>query len=327
MTANIAIGPFKPMKPNAVKWKRSLADYSDTATIKLPAIAMLRKDGEYKQVETGNQFAEGMPVTVQVGYDGKNETRFKGFVRRINYSIPLEVECEGYSYLLRKKLGFKNSYPSGIKMKTLLQDLVKDTDIKLSDKIPDITIQTPVTFPGSTGTQVLDWLKEKMLQTVYFNGDVLYVGLQQAEIKKTIKMRLGWNVIKDSELKFNDKKEFSEVKIEVRQRGKDGKIARASHDDKYTETKAVRLGVRLDKATMAAIAADQKARLVNRGYEGGLTTFLAPYVEPGMAVWIDDRRYPVRTGKYLVAGEEGDFSASGGRVKVKIGNSLGVGTK
>src|SRR3954464_2289771 len=98
MTSEIKVKGFKNIiKPNSIKWKRSITDYSDTATITLPTIAMLKSNGgeDYKQVETGLQFREGMEVLIKCGYDGKNQTRFKGFIRRINPKSPLELECEG----------------------------------------------------------------------------------------------------------------------------------------------------------------------------------------------------------------------------------------
>lgn len=327
MTSIVRIDGFKnAIKPTAIKWKRSITDYSDTATIKLPAIAMLKSTGdEYDKVDTGLQFKEGLKVEISCGYDGNNQLRFKGFIRRINPTIPLELECEGYSYQLRKKQGFKGSYKSGTKLKALLADLINGTDIKLSNTIPDINIESPLVFKGSTGTQVLEWLKDKMLMTVYFNYDELYVGLLQAEVKGTVKLRLGWNVIKDNELKFNDNKELTEVKIVISNKGKNGVRKQSIHDNKYDNTKLVKMGVRLDKATMDKIAADQKRQLVNRGYQGALTIFLIPYCEPGMAVQIDDTKYPARGGKYFIEAVEGDFSRSGGRQKIKIGTSLGNG--
>src|SRR5882762_1162378 len=99
MTCDIYIGKFKPVKPNAVKWARSVDNYSDSATIKLPAISMLKREGDfYERVQTGLQFKEGMPVTINAGYNGRNDTRYRGFIRRINFTVPLELECEGYSY-------------------------------------------------------------------------------------------------------------------------------------------------------------------------------------------------------------------------------------
>jgi len=320
MSCDVKIGSFKAVKPNAVKWSRSVEKFSDSATIKLPAIAALKKDGDtYERVQTGLQFKEGMPVTINAGYDGNNQLRFKGFVRRINYTIPLEVECEGYSYPLRKKLDFSKSYKSTT-VKKILEDLVEGTNILLSTAIPDIPI-AKATFQNCTGIQVLEWLKEKCLLTVYFNYDTLYVGLMQADPKGSARFRLGWNVIKDSELKFNNQKEFAEVRIQVAGRSKDGKKETAFVGQKDGQVKKLRT-LLTDPEAQQRIAEQARKDILNRGYEGAITAFLIPNVEPGMTAVIDDLKYPERKGKYFVTGVDGDFSSSGGRQKILIGNSL-----
>lgn len=320
MTSEITVEGFKnPIKPTALKWKRSITDYSDTATISLPAIAMLKKnaDSSYQNVETGLQFKEGLKVEIACGYNGDNKTRFKGFIRRINATIPLEIECEGYSYQLRKKHGFNKSYKAGTKLKTLLTDLIEGTSITLSSSIPDVTIDCPFNFPMAKGTEVLDWLKEKMLMTSYFNGPELYVGLRYADLKQTIKLRLGWNVIKDNELKFNERTEFTEVRITYKQN--DGKTQSTPAGK---NVKQVKMEIRVDEASMKMIADDQKKQLANRGYEGALTTFLVPFAEPGMAAGITDKKYPKREGKYFIEAVEGEYSSGGGRQKITLGATL-----
>jgi len=320
MTHNIKIGTFKPIPPNAVKWNRSVDNFSDSCTIKIPAIAMLKKAGDtYERVQTGLQFKEAMTALVEVGYDGNNDQVFKGFIRRINYTTPLELECEGYSYQLRKKLDFSKAYKDTT-IRAILEDVVSGTDIKLSKDIPNIPIDK-ATFINVTALQVLEWMKEKCLLTVYFNFETLYVGLQQLEAKNMKKFTLGWNVIKDNELKFNDQKEFADVRIQVGTRKKTGEKQSAIVGKKDGQVKRYRTIIK-DQAALASIATQKRNEILNRGYEGAITAFLKPHVEPGMAAQIDDKRYPERKGKYFIEGVEGDFSTSGGRQKIKIGNSL-----
>lgn len=309
-----------PFKANAVNWSCSVDQMRDRAVFKVPAITRLRKEGDlYENVATGLIFQEGMKVTVAAGYDGNNDVRFKGFVSRVNFTIPLEIECEGYSYQLRKKLDFTKNYKNTT-VRAILSDVVAGTDVALSDDIPNIPIEKAV-FENVTALQVLEWLKDKCLLTVYFNYNELYCGMEQLDPKGNAKFRLGWNVVKDNELKFNDQKEFADVRIQVGSRKKNGERERAFSGKKDGQVKRLRSAIK-DQATLARIADQKKTELVNRGYEGSITTFLHPFVEQGMSVDITDAKYPERTGKYFVSGVEGDFSRSGGRQKVKIGNTL-----
>jgi hypothetical protein len=313
----------KPFKCSSMKWKRSVDSYSDYCSIKVPAITRLRKEGDnYENVQTGLIFKEGMQVEVYAGYGGKNDLHFKGFISRVNFSIPLEIECEGYSYQLRKK-NFNKAYKSGFKLKKLLEDLVDGTDIKLSKDIPDVPLEVNATFPNFRGVDVLEWLKDKALQTVYFNGEELYCGLQQTQSRGMAKVRLGWNSVKDSELKFSTDKEYAQVKFQLDQpKEKDGSRKRAIKDSKYSDTFVKRLKVRFDQGYLDQMADDQKKQLVNRGYEGSVMLFLKPFFAPAMTIDIEDTKYPERAGKYFVTAVEGEFSSRGGRQKVTIGNSL-----
>jgi hypothetical protein len=264
-----------------------------------------------------------MEVLIKCGYDGKNRTRFRGFIRRINPKTPLELECEGYSYQLRKKQNINKSYKAGVKLTDILKEVIRGTDIRLSAYIPEITFDSPVTFNNKKATEVLDWLRDKMLQTVYFNLNYLYVGLREAQLKPNIILRLGWNVVESNELKFNNDRELADVKISMVQKGKDGKTDAASKSDPDNKNvKQLKLPCRVDKATLKRIEEEQRKKMQNRGYEGAITAFLVPYAEPGMSATIEDKKYPLRTGKYFIEAVEGEFTSSGGRQKVKIASTL-----
>lgn len=322
MQADITIGAFKPVKPHAVSWRRSIDNYSDTALVKIPGVMRLKcnDDNTYELVNAAQQFTEGQKITISAGYNGKKLTRFIGFIRRINFTIPVEIECEGYSYQLRKKEGYTKSYASTT-VKQLLFDLIAGTDIKLSDAIPEIPLRN-IYFKNVKGTDVLEYLKDKCLLTVYFNYNVLYVGLQQTEVKNTVKLRLGWNVIKDNDLKFNTGKELATVNIQIEKRRFDGTKIKAKRGIKDGSVKILKIRHIEDEAALAAIAEAKRKELVYRGYEGVVTLFAVPYTEPGMAANIFDNRYPERTGTYFIEAVEGEFGPSGGRQRVKIGATV-----
>lgn len=331
MTADIKIGPFKPVKPHSLNWESGIANYSNKATIKLPAIAFLKcnDNNSYEKVDTAQQFEEGMKVECKCGYNGNNKTVFKGFLRRINFTTPLELECEGYSYQLRQKKRITKVYRKGTYLKTVLEELIQGTDIKLFEKNPSIKIESNAIFRNVSGVQILDWIKEKLLQTVYFKNEVLYCGLRETETIEQVKFRLGWNVIKDNDLKFTINKEYAEVNITLAARVKDGtykkkKGKRPKPIIKDGATKYKRLSVALDEATIARTAEQERKKLTNIGYEGSITTFAEPYVEMGMGAHIYDLRYPERTGIYFIESVSGEFGPNGGRQKIKIGNTLGT---
>lgn len=323
MQAEVKIGAFKKaIKPNAVEWKGSVDNYSDTAMVKVPGVARLRTtDNQYSTVNAAEQFTEGMKVGIYCGYNGNLPLRFEGFIRRINFTIPVEIECEGYSYQLRKKEGYTKSYGSTT-VRQVLADLIAGTDIKLSSFIPDIPLKN-IYFKNVKGTDVLDYLKDKCLLTIKFTGAQLYCGLVQTEPANVVKLRLGWNVIKDGDLKFDTGKELATVNIQIEKRNADGTKTKANVGAKDGASKILKIRHIDDPALQKEIADKKRKELQYRGYEGSITLFAIPVVLPGDAVDIIDKRYPQRTGKYFVEAVEGSMSVSGGgRQKVKIGATL-----
>lgn len=322
MTCDIKLGNFKPVKVHAFSIESSVNNYSDTCKIKMPAIAMMKRKGgdTYEKVDTGLQLQEGMKVEVKAGYDSNNELLFMGFIRRRNFTVPLELECEGYSYQLRKIEGYNKTY-SSVTVKQLLQELISGTDIKLSENIPVIPLKN-IYFRNVKGTDVLEYLKEKCLLNVWFDFDVLNCGLKQVQNKGSKKLRLGWNVIKDDELKFEQNKELATVNIKIENRKADGtkETATAGND---ARVKKIEVRHIFDKAALAEIAADQKKKLVTRGYQGKITCFLKPLVQPGMAADIDDPKYTERKGVYFIEAVNTEFGPNGGRQKIKIGSNIG----
>ena len=326
LTADIKIEGYKAFKPNACTWENSIDNYSNTATVKIPGIAYLvcNDAKTYDRIDTAQQFKEGSKIEIYAGYDGKNKLRFKGFLKRINYTVPLELECEGYSYQLREQKRITKTYKSGTTVKTILQDITAGTDIQLFNGNPDITLETQVAFRNQSGTQVLDWLKEKLFQTVYFKNETLYCGLRETADMRTVKYQLGWNVIKDDELKFSRLRQYSEVNIQLAARNKNGRFTDAT-TLKNGAVKYKRMFVNIDQETMDRTAEQERKKLVNIGYEGSITAFLEPMIEAGEAANIYDKRYPQRTQTSFVDCVKGEISPSGGRQKIKIGNTLGTG--
>lgn len=321
ITCNIELGPYESIPPHAVKISRSIDNYSDSATIKLPGVCRLKTGADkYENVPTALQFKEGMTAVIYGGYNGDNSRLFKGFIRRINFATPVEIECEGYSYQLRLIKDYSKSYKATTVLQ-ILKDLVKGTAIKLSRRIPNIPL-TNIFFKNVSGVEVLDYLKKKCLLTVYFNNEEMYAGLQEAEPKDTVKFRLGWNVIKDDDLKFEDKKENANVKIMLQSPTKTGHKKTAEQGPKDGNVKVIKVRHIQDQATLNKMAEAQKDKLVYKGYEGKITCFLQPYAEPGMAAFIDDAKYPERTGKYFIEGVETEVSPAGGRQKISIGARL-----
>lgn len=261
-------------------------------------------------------------MSIKLGYNGKLNQEFTGFVSRPNFTTPCQIECEGYSYLLRTKKNIKKSWKSTT-LKAVLQEVISGTEIKLHAQIPDMPLKN-IVINNADGLQVIEYIKGllKGVLTAFFIDDTLYMGLAYMDLAHvTIKHRLGWNTISADDLKFK-KAEDVKVKIELMFRKGSGEQVVTTAGTEGGTVKRDTISTVTDAKHLKDIA-EAKLRQENYdGYEGTISTFLVPYVQPGYRDELTDPRYQERQGNYFVEGVETNYGQSGGRRKVEIGIKL-----
>jgi hypothetical protein len=321
LTSDITIGSYKKVKPAKVSWKTDINSFTDTCTIELPRITYLKtvktatEDKQEPNERKEYDIKENDPITVLLGYNGNNVKRFEGFVKRVNMSIPVQVECEGYSFLLQNVM-FSKSYES-VTVRKLLTDLCKGTAIVLSNEIPNIPLKN-VPFKNATGIQVLEWLKKECKLAVYFNFKELYVGTLFGKTQAHVKFRLGWNTVKEDDFKLRlvDKN----VRIVIHEKNDKGEVKKTKSDaQKYSDEKTIKVKAGIPADLVKQIANRLQTKSNYHGFEGNITAFLEPAVNKGMVAEITDKQYPERAGSYFVESVSGEFGTSGGRQTIGLG--------
>lgn len=319
LNAKITIGNARFTAVQEVRIRKSVHSYVDTAEITVPTTARLKKEDEQTNSEqTAQVFNRGDKVEIQLGYNGDYKTEFVGFVNRVNFSTPCVVECEGYSFLLKRKAIHK-SWKS-ISLKSLCQALCNGTEVKVSNDIPAMNI-TNLRVSNAPATKVLDHLKSKLKLSVYFiNGNELYVGTEEVIKSNTVKYRMGWNVIDDSGLKYREESDRP-VKIVLKTTKAAGgrEVYTTGAGDGEVHEFIVK---NTDKAGLKKIAEGYLKKLSFAGYEGKINTFLQPYAVHGDSAVIEDKKYSERSGRYFIAGTDVMYGQGGGRRNVEISKKL-----
>lgn len=335
LTSEITIGNFKFSGVNDVRTKRSILSFVDTASITIPSIAkIIRKNGttSLNSVITAHQFEEGDPVTISLGYDGRNHVEFEGFLTRKGLNMPLVLDCEGYSYQLRRNK--VSGYWSEISVSDLLTKAVEGTDITVQSNL-DIKL-TNVKALEAPGTEILNFIlkaTEGAVAVYFISPKVLWAGLVYSEVrggtdvfsKGLVKYRLGYNCPKQNDLK---KRTLSDnpVVVNFLKRTATGTIFNETSDEVAQLARKHKKELKhLAAAYLKKVAQEKQDRLNYIGYEGKLTGFLEPYCEPGYKVYLRDDRYPELNGNYLAEQVEVDFGVSGARRIVTLGPKLGWG--
>lgn len=329
LTSDITIGNFRCGGVSAVNIKRSLHSCIDTARIELPSMARVLSAGGNTNIynaNVGKLLKPGDNVMINLGYDGDVNLEFRGFVKEIGYDIPLVVECEGYSYQLRNKTIDKSW--SKAKLKTILQDILQGTDIKLDiDEGSDIEL-TNIQGGNKTALELLGIVLDatnKAMDAWFVDPDVLKVGFiylpDGDELKNSlkgakVKYRIGYNALQNNGLK---EKAPVDVKVIVN----NSETKRKRNQDKVLADKVLRFVLnRISEKDLKKIQDILQFKQSYKGYEGKLTGFLRPLCFPGDTAFITDKRFTDRDGDYLVESVEVIYGTGGARRIVEIGPKL-----
>ncbi len=317
---NLQDGRRLRVKPYSVKWKRSVKDLCDTSEITLPLHPYLYTT-ESNASSRECLIKNGDKVSVSLGYNGNNSTRFEGYVATINYNDRLVLQCEGYYYLIKRK-SISDSWKK-VTLRDFVQYIVKNTDITLSKNIPNETL-TNLTIQNASMDKVFKMLQDDYLCAAYFKGRELYVGAslfpEGGGTGARKKLRIGWNV---KEGKVVNQPIGEIVKIVVKSTDDKGKTTKTkskkSNDKVVTGIEEKKINPNMSEAFKESVRKrlqdEENAKSLK---QADVTCFLEPQLELGEVVEVIDQRYPERNGRFFVAAIDGEFGESGGSQKLTL---------
>jgi hypothetical protein len=337
LNSDITIGKFRFRGVYEVSIKRSLYSIADTATIKIPSYSRIIANGKAADgaVISGKQFNDGDPVTIELGYNAETRTEFRGFVKQRSLNMPLEITCEGYSWLLRRNT-IKQFWKT-IKIKDLLEAAVSgiDANYKISIECEVDYELSNVNASNDSGFDLINKIfdyTDGCLSCFFIEPDVLWCGLVYTPYSKggnlfkkgQVEYRLGYNTIKENNLhqRFTED-DPTQVKYSKKASSGEQFSEVSGSFKKFVHTRN-RLLNQVKEASVLKELANEKAFQLNySGYEGTISTFLQPFAAPGLDAYITDARYPENNGIYLIESTETLFGINGARRTIEIGPKAG----
>ncbi len=314
LCSEIKIGSVSFKSVHDVQIKRSIYNLAATAIVKVPVTAVLKHAGEPPaHIETANAVKVGDKVEIRLGYDGRFNTEFTGYVKRLNYKVPLEIECEDEYYRTRQvDCVFSKKETT---LKQCLNTILPEIEIS---SCTDLTLKNFI-VNHKPGSWVLGYLKKEYGLTVFFDLDGrLYAGKAHDVQGEAVKYQLRYNVIKDDDLKFQLAQDVK-MKVKAICYYKDGTKIEGEIGEEGGETKTLYYYDVKDAKELKALAQEELKRYSFDGYRGKIETFLIPFALPGMVAELDDPVYRERSGNYYIESTEVTFGTGGGRRKVEIG--------
>lgn len=302
---------------HSVEIERDIFKINSSCKIRIPISSRLEYKGKgyTESVQTAKQFARGDKISVWLGYGDNLKLEFSGFIYRLNYKTPLEIECEGYEFLLRSP--YETKTWSKTNLKTVLEYIIKDTDIVLSDKIPEMNFTKYIIPANMTKLEALQVVKEKYGIAVFFMEKTLYAGLAYVIDLGTVKYKLGWNTIKDDELKFRNADDVR-LKIKAVWIKPDNTKLEAEVGDPEGSQRTLFFYNVSSKSELEKLAKEEMKKYKYSGYEGKITTFLQPFAQPGMKGILQDPKYSEREGTYYITKVKVKSDNGGGRRTIEF---------
>jgi len=322
---------------HSVSIKKSVHQIVQTAKLTIPMSVLL--ENQHSPALASRLFMkdvikEGDKINISFGYrkgdieDVKQE--FTGYIRSINYKIPVEIECEDAMYLFRNTT-IKQSF-NGVDIKEVLLKICVEVTkkyqvaFKLYDKMPQITVSNFIVNNQSAMwalQQLIDWYPMLGIYLTQINGEeVLYCGLVYQDLgKPNVEYGLSGpinNTISVSELKYQTTTKTAKVVWKITQ--PNGTVVTKEIGDSNAE-------LVINKKISGKVNDDLLKQMTNQevsqknyvGYNGNFTAFLYPFCDFGVVASLQDPQFPERKGNYFVGTVTTTFDTStGGRRKPEI---------
>lgn len=313
------IGGRRFRRVNSVEIVTNMKKLGSSAILRLPTTARLERQGELiSEVETAKTFQVGDAVVIRMGYDGDLVEEFRGYVRKIQPTTPLVIECEDEVYNLKRKR-LQSSFRD-VDLETLINHIIADTPIELINKPPIITFRT-FCFRNVNAAQALEKLAKDYGLTIYFRAPgELAVSLASESDGTVVKYTIGQNVI-DHSLEWTDESD-KRLRVKAISVSRDNVFTEKTVGDPDGEQRTVYFYNLAPGEDIGQRAEQEMLKYRFTGYQGSLEGFLLPVCRVGNTIRLKDENFDNPEGDYLVESVRTLLSTRGGRRKVKLGLKL-----
>lgn len=312
MAFDIQIGNYKLGLLTSVQIHKSVDLLADTAVIKAPSTV-------YNQaLDIEGKVKVGDAVTIKLGYNDNLVTEFTGYLQRIDTDDEsLTFNCEDALYLMRKPVHDKQFKRTTVK--EIAQYLLREVGMDKLNCTYDITYEKFV-IKSANAYDVLKKLQSDTKANIYMRGNELNIHPAYIEKGGDVTYDFARNIEK-SDLKYR-KKEDRKYEVIVEGISLDGKKKTVTVGTTGGEKRTVKVYNVMNEAALKQRGEEELKYLQYDGYEGSVTTWLIPYVEPTYSAKIVDADYEYKTGTYYVVSVTTTFDESGGARKVELGRKL-----
>jgi hypothetical protein len=312
MVYDIQIGNYKLGLLQSVEIHKSVDLLADTAVVIVPGVVYNQSLDIEEKVKVGD------PVTVKLGYDDNLVTEFEGYLQRIDTDDnSIIFNLEDGIYLTRKPV--KDKQFNKTTVKEIVEYCLSQIGMKGLNCTYNITYEKFV-IKNANAYDVLKKLQDDTKANIYMKGSELNIHPTYVEKGGDVYYDFAINVEK-SDLKYRSKDD-RKFEIAVEGIGLDGKKKTVAVGTTGGEKRTVKVFNVMDDAALKQRGMEEMKYLMYDGYEGSITGWLIPFVEPAYSAHVYDKEYEYKTGSYYVVSVTTTFDESGGVRKVELGRKL-----
>lgn len=319
MVYDIRIGNYKLGLLESVEIHKSVDLLADTAVVVVPGVVYNQSLDIESKVKVGDA------ITIKLGYDDNLVTEFEGYVQRIDTDDnSLTFNCEDAIYLTRKPVKDKQFNKTTVKeiVQYCLSELkIGDSQIGMKELkcTYDVTYEKFV-IKDANAFDVLKKLQDDTKANIYMQGTTL--NIHPAYIEKGGDVQYDFSInVESSDLKYRNQDD-RKFEVSVEGVGLDGKKQKVTIGTTGGEKRTIKVSSPMSAADLKKRGQEEMKYLSYTGYEGNITGWLIPYVEPTYAAHLHDKEYEFKTGSYYVVSVTTTFSESGGVRKIELGRKL-----
>lgn len=312
MVYDIQIGNYKLGLLESVEIHKSVDLLADTAVVIVPGVVYNQSLDIEEKVKVGD------PVVIRLGYDDNLVTEFEGYLQRIDTDDnSLIFNCEDAIYLTRKPV--KDKQFNKTTVKEIVEYCLSQIGMKGLDCTYNITYEKFV-IKNANAYDVLKKLQDDTKANIYMKGGELNIHPAYVEKGGDVYFDFAINV-EESDLKYRSKNDRN-YEITVEGITLDGKKKTVTVGTTGGEKRTVKVFNVMSDAALKQRGLEEMKYLVYDGYEGSITGWLIPFVEPTYSAHIYDKEYEYKTGSYYVVSVTTTFDENGGVRKVELGRKL-----
>lgn len=292
------------------------------AVVRLPKRFFVQDDVEV-QVRTriDQWLRRGLPITIGLGYNGRNTNRFTGYIEEVRSGVPVELHCLDALYVLKNR-----SVQPKVFTNASLEDILEYCGIKKYTLLGEVSgFDFHITAEEVNVARVLMKLKDRLYLPFFYRDDTLVVG-KPYDLQHTRNhlLAFGFNIVShDLEYKRAEDVRLM-VKVVVHKKGGQREEFTAQGSDTDGEQRTLNF-YNLNRKEAEEAAARELRRLKYTGLRGTLTCFGEPHIQVGDTVDLIDCDEPERDGQYWVDAVRTTVSKTDGiRQEVTLGPRVDV---